>query len=157
MTRKPRSHVRILVYQAWAITQDSSRERALIFLWKVMPNKKKTTAEDLTKLLDDNLGEIAAGGNLNLKLSFVSSFAQALNEEQDTEKQSDEDIKAKKEVITFVWCSVITNIYIVCLVFQSVVVSHGLVYWFLHFKVNPSFPVGYIQLANFWFHGHWLV
>ena len=67
-----------------------------------MPNKKKTTAEDLTKLLDDNLGEIAAGGNLNLKLSFVSSFAQALNEEQDTEKQSDEDIKAKKEVITFV-------------------------------------------------------
>ena len=67
-----------------------------------MPNKKKTTAEDLTKLLDDNLGEIAAGGNLNLKLSFVSSFAQALNEEQDTEKQSEEEIKAKKEVITFV-------------------------------------------------------
>ena len=67
-----------------------------------MPNKKKTTAEDLTKLLDDKLGEIAAGGNLNLKLSFVSSFAQALNEEQDTEKQSEEDIKAKKEVITFV-------------------------------------------------------
>ena len=67
-----------------------------------MPNKKKTTAEDLTKLLDDNLGEIAAGGNLNLKLSFVSSFAQALNGEQDTEKQSEEDIKAKKEVITFV-------------------------------------------------------
>ena len=67
-----------------------------------MPNKKKTTAEDLTKLLDDNLGEIAAGGNLNLKLSFVSSFAQALNEEQDTEKQSEEDIKAKKEVITCV-------------------------------------------------------
>ena len=67
-----------------------------------MPNKKKTTAEDLTKLLDDNLGEIAAGGNLNLKLSFVSSFAQALNEEQDTEKQSEEDIKAKTEVITFV-------------------------------------------------------
>ena len=67
-----------------------------------MPNKKKTTAEDLTKLSDDNLGEIAAGGNLNLKLSFVSSFAQALNEEQDTEKQTEEDIKAKKEVITFV-------------------------------------------------------
>ena len=67
-----------------------------------MPNKKKTTAEDLTKLLDDNLGEIAAGGNLNLKLSFVSSFAQALNEEQDTEKQSEEDKKTKKEVITFV-------------------------------------------------------
>ena len=67
-----------------------------------MPNKKKRTAEDLTKLLDDKLGEIAAGGNLNLKLSFVSSFAQALNEEQDTEKQSEEDIKAKKEVITFV-------------------------------------------------------
>ena len=67
-----------------------------------MPNKKKTTAEDLTKLLDDKLGEIAAGGNLNLKLSFVSSFAQALNEEQDTEKQSEEEIKAKKEVITFV-------------------------------------------------------
>ena len=67
-----------------------------------MPNKKKTTAEDLTKLLDDNLGEIAAGGNLNLKLSFVSSFAQALNEERDTEKQSEEDIKAKKKVITFV-------------------------------------------------------
>ena len=67
-----------------------------------MPNKKKTTAEDLTKLLDDNLGEIAAGGNLNLKLSFVSSFTQALNEEQDTEKQSEEDIKAKKKVITFV-------------------------------------------------------
>ena len=66
-----------------------------------MPNKKKTTAKDLTKLLDENLGEIAAAGNLNLKLSFVSSFAQALNEEQDTEKQSDEDIKAKKEVITF--------------------------------------------------------
>ena len=67
-----------------------------------MSNKKKTTAEDLTKLLDDNLGEIAAGGNLNLKLSFVSSFAQALNEERDTEKQSEEDIKAKKKVITFV-------------------------------------------------------
>ena len=67
-----------------------------------MPNKKKRTAEDLTKLLDDKLGEIAAGGNLNLKLSFVSSFAQALNEEQDTEKQSEEEIKAKKEVITFV-------------------------------------------------------
>ena len=67
-----------------------------------MPNKKKRTAEDLTKLLDDKLGEIAAGGNLNLKLSFVSSFAQALNEEQDTEKQSEEDIEAKKEVITFV-------------------------------------------------------
>ena len=67
-----------------------------------MPNKNKTTAEDLTKLLDENLGEIAAGGNLNLKLSFVSSFAQALNEEQGTEKQSEEDIEAKKEVITFV-------------------------------------------------------
>ena len=67
-----------------------------------MPNKEKTTAEDLTKLLDENLGEIAAGGNLNLKLSFVSSFAQALNEEQGTEKQSEEDIEAKKEVITFV-------------------------------------------------------
>ena len=66
-----------------------------------MPNKKKTTAEDLTKLLDENLGEIAAGGNVNLKLSFVSSFAQALNEEQDTEKQSEEDIEAKKEVIKF--------------------------------------------------------
>ena len=65
-----------------------------------MPNKKKTTAEDLTKLLDDNLGEIAAGGNLNLKLSFVSSFAQALNE-QDTEEESDENIEANKKVITF--------------------------------------------------------
>ena len=67
-----------------------------------MPKEEKTTAKDLTKLLDENLGEIAAGGNLNLKLSFVSSFAQALNEEQDTEKQSEEDIEAKKEVITFV-------------------------------------------------------
>ena len=67
-----------------------------------MLNKKKTTAKDLSDLLDKNLGEIAAGGNLNLKLSFVSSFAQALNEEQDTEKQSEEDIEAKKEVITFV-------------------------------------------------------
>ena len=66
-----------------------------------MPIKKKTTAKDLTKLLDENLGEKAAGGNLNLKLSFVSTFAQALNEEQDTEKQSDEDIEATKEVITF--------------------------------------------------------
>ena len=65
-----------------------------------MPNKKKTTAEDLTKLLDDKLGEIAAGGNLNLKLSFVSSFAQALNE-QDTEEESDENIEANKKVITF--------------------------------------------------------
>ena len=65
-----------------------------------MPNKKKRTAEDLTKLLDDKLGEIAAGGNLNLKLSFVSSFAQALNE-QDTEEESDENIEANKKVITF--------------------------------------------------------
>ena len=65
-----------------------------------MPNKKKTTAEDLTKLLDDNLGEIAAGGNLNLKLSFVSSFAQALNE-QDTEEESDQDVEANKKVVTF--------------------------------------------------------
>ena len=71
-----------------------------------MPNKKKRTAEDLTKLLDDKLGEIAAGGNLNLKLSFVSSFAQALNE-QDTEEQSDEDVEANKKVITFFLCSVI--------------------------------------------------
>ena len=65
-----------------------------------MPNKKKTTAEDLTKLLDDKLGEIAAGGNLNLKLSFVSSFAQALNE-QDTEEESDQDVEANKKVVTF--------------------------------------------------------
>ena len=65
-----------------------------------MPNKKKRTAEDLTKLLDDKLGEIAAGGNLNLKLSFVSSFAQALNE-QDTEEESDQDVEANKKVVTF--------------------------------------------------------
>ena len=110
MTIKPWIHVRILSCQAWAITQDSSRAKTLIFLWQVKPNEKKTTAKDLTKLLDKNLGEITAGGNLNLKLSFVSSFAQALNE-QDTEKQSEEDIKANKEVITFFLCSVITNIY----------------------------------------------
>ena len=84
----------------WAITQDSSRERALIFLWQVKANEKKPTAEDLTKRLDENLGEITAGGNLNMKLSLVSSFAQALNE-QDTEKESEEDIQAKTEVITF--------------------------------------------------------
>ena len=106
MTRKPRSHVRILICQAWPITQESSRERALIFLWQVKPNEEKPTAEDLTKLLDENLGEITAGGNLNLKLSFVSSFAQALNE-QDTEEQSDEDVEANKKVITFFLCSVI--------------------------------------------------
>ena len=35
-----------------------------------------------------------------MKLSLVSSFAQALNE-QDTEKESEEDIQAKTEVITF--------------------------------------------------------
>ena len=100
MTRKPLSHVRILICQAWSITQDSSRERALIFLWQVRPKEGKTTAKDLTKLLDKNLGEITAGGNLNLKLSFVSSFAQALNE-QDTEEESDENIEANKKVITF--------------------------------------------------------
>ena len=65
-----------------------------------MPNEEKPTAKDLTKLLDENLGEITAGGNLNLKLSFVSSFAQALNE-KDTEEESDEDIEANKKVITF--------------------------------------------------------
>ena len=106
MTRKPLSHVRILICQAWSITQDSSRERALIFLWQVRPKEEKTTAKDLTKLLDKNLGEITAGGNLNLKLSFVSSFAQALNE-QDTEEQSGEDVEANKKVITFFLCSVI--------------------------------------------------
>ena len=100
MTRKPLSHVRIWICQAWPITQDSSRERALIFLWQVKPNGEKTTAKDLTKLLDENLGEITAGGNLNVKLSFVSSFAQALNE-QDTEEESDENIEANKKVITF--------------------------------------------------------
>ena len=100
MTRKPRSHVRILICQAWPITQESSRERALIFLWQVKPNEEKPTAEDLTKLLDENLGEVTAGGNLNLKLSFVSSFAQALNE-QDTEEESDQDVEANKKVVTF--------------------------------------------------------
>ena len=65
-----------------------------------MPKEEKTTAKDLTKLLDETLGEITAGGNLNLKLSFVSSFAQALNE-QDTEEESDENIEANKKVITF--------------------------------------------------------
>ena len=94
--------------QAWPITKDISRERALIFFSQVEPNKEKPTAKDLTKLLDENLGEITAGGNLNLKLSFVSSFAQALNE-QDTEEESDEDIEANKEVITFFLCSVITR------------------------------------------------
>ena len=72
----------------------------MIFFSQVKPNKEKPTAKDLTKLLDENLGEITAGGNLNLKLSFVSSFAQALNE-QNTEEESDEDIEANKEVITF--------------------------------------------------------
>ena len=92
MTRKPWSHVRILIHQACAITQDSSRERALIFIWQVKPNKT-TIAKDLTKLLDPNLGELAAGGNLNL-------LAQALNE-QDIETQSEEDIEANKQVLTF--------------------------------------------------------
>ena len=80
----------------------------MIFFSQVEPNKEKPTAKDLTKLLDENLGEITAGGNLNLKLSFVSSFAQALNE-QNTEEESDEDIEANKEVITFFLCSVITR------------------------------------------------
>ena len=115
MTRKPWSHVRILIHQACAITQDSSRERALIFIWQVKPNKT-TIAKDVTKLLDPNLGELAAGGNLNQVLSLVSSFAQALNE-QDIETQSEEDIEANKQVLTFflMFCYCI-----VCLVFHSV-------------------------------------
>ena len=48
-----------------------------------------------------------------MKLSLVSSFAQALNE-QDTEKESEEDIEAKTEVITFFFFDVLLLlIYIV--------------------------------------------
>ena len=93
MTRKCRSHVRILIYRTWAITQDSYRKSALIFLWQV--NKKELNAKQLTEILDSDLDEITAGGNLNKKLSFLSSVAQAFVQQ----KQSKEDSKASKKVI----------------------------------------------------------
>ena len=93
MTRKCRSHGKILIYRTWAITQDSCRKSALIFLWQV--NKKELNAEQLTKILDSSLDEITASGNLNQKLSFLSSVAQAFVQQ----KESKEDPKASKEVI----------------------------------------------------------
>ena len=93
MTRKCRSHVRILIYRTWAITQDSYRKSALIFLWQV--TKKELNAKQLTEILDSSLDEITAGGNLNQKLSFLSSVAQDFVQQ----KQSKEDSKASEEVI----------------------------------------------------------
>ena len=93
MTRKCWSHVRILIYRTWAITQDSYRKSALIFLWQV--NKKELNATQLTEILDSDLDKITAGGNLNQKLSFLSSVAQAFVQQ----KQSKEDSKASKKVI----------------------------------------------------------
>ena len=93
MTRKCRSHGKILIYRTCASTQDSYRKSALIFLWQV--NKKELNAEQLTKILDSSLDEITASGNLNQKLSFLSSVAQAFVQQ----KESKEDPKASKEVI----------------------------------------------------------